>query len=130
MLQKTEARPHIFGARALHYRQGTAVTNAETPPTWSPEMALCPTYPYTLQEFVKDVSRWMAATKVTQERRGPFLALAIGGAGRTVVDELPDDLLAHGAVADLNDGRGAVHQNGPRLLFHALGRSSWTTQRH
>ena len=94
-------QPHIFGAQSLHYRQGTAVASTETPPTWAPEMALDAVYPYTLQEYMRDVSRWMAATKVTQSREGPLLALAIGGAGRTIADELPDDLLINGAEADL-----------------------------
>ena len=40
-----ENRPHIFGAAAPRYRQGAAVANAETPPTWSPEMAQGSTYP-------------------------------------------------------------------------------------
>ena len=115
-------QPHIFGANALHYRQGTAVATAETPPTWSPELALNTTYPYTLSEYMRDVQRWMAATKVTPERQGPLLALAIGGGGRTVADELPDELLAHGAVADLGDGLGQVHRTGPKLLLFALSR--------
>jgi len=115
-------QPHIFGANALHYRQCTAIANTETPPTWSPEMAHDANYPYTLKEYLKDVSRWMAATKVSAERRGPLLALAIGGAGRTVADDVPDDILAHGAVADLGDGYGSILHTGPKLLFHALGR--------
>jgi len=64
----------------------------------------------------------MAATKVSPERQGPLLALALGGAGRTVADELPNDLLAYGAVADLGDGQGMVQHTGPQLLFHALTR--------
>lgn len=82
--KRTEERPHIFGANALHYRQGTAVANTETPPTWSPEMAHDTRYPYTLAEYLRDVSRWMAATKVSADRQGPLLALAIGGAARQI----------------------------------------------
>ena len=85
-------------------------------------MAHDPTYPYTLQENLRDVRRWMAATKVSAERQGPLLALAIGGAGRTVADELPDTLLAHGATADLGDGQGHILHSGAQLLFHALQR--------
>ena len=44
-----ESRPHMFGADAMHYRQGTAVATADSPPSWAPEMALDPTYPYTLR---------------------------------------------------------------------------------
>ena len=57
-------QPHIYGAEALHYRQGTAVANTETPPTWSPEMAHDVLYPYILDEYMMDVSRWQHATKV------------------------------------------------------------------
>lgn len=115
-------QPHIYGAAAQHYRQGTAVANAETPPSWSPEMAHDPRYPYTLVEYQRDVSRWLSATKVNQERQGALLALAIGGAARTVVDDIPDDLLCSGGQADLGDGLGTVHRTGPQLLFHALYR--------
>ena len=119
---RAEARPHIFGAHALQYRQGTAIANTETPPTWAPEMAHDTTYAYTLREYQKDVSRWMAATKVNAERQGPLLALAIDGAARTVADDMPNDILAYGSVADLLDGQGAVHHSGPQLLFQALTR--------
>ena len=69
---------------------------------------------------MNDVSRWMAATKVNQERQGPLLASAIGGAGRTVADEIDDTLLAHGDNMDLGDGEGLKYRTGPRLLFIAL----------
>ena len=119
---RTEARPHIFGATALHYRQGTAVANTETPPTWAPEMAHDAVYPYTLTEYKRDVSRWLAATKVNAERRGPILALAIGGAGRAVVDEIDDEQLVNGVDMDINDGQGLRLVSGPRLIFLALER--------
>ena len=122
MASRHECRPHIFGAAALHHRQGAAVANAETPPTWSPEMAQGPAYPYTSGEYTNDVSRWMSATKVAKGRQGRLLALAIGGAGRTVVDEIDDAFLQYGGVVDLNDGEGPTHRTGPRLLFIALER--------
>ena len=122
MPSRTEPKPHIFGARALQYRQGTAVATTETPPTWSPERALDPTYPYTLKEYMRDVGRWMSATKVAPQRQGPLLALAIEGAARMVVDEIPDDQLVNGHLADIGDGQGQVHRSGPALLFIALQR--------
>ena len=118
----SEPRPHIFGAHALHYRQGSAMGNTEIPPTWSPEMAHDASYPYTLAEYLRDVTRWMSLTKVSVERQGALLAMAIGGAGRTVADEIPADMLQNGAQADLGDGVGNVYRSGPQLLFHALGR--------
>ena len=47
-------QPHIYGAAPLHYRQGTAVATAETPPVWAPEKAADPNFPYTLTEYIKD----------------------------------------------------------------------------
>ena len=46
---------------------------------FTPELANDTAYPYTLAEFQRDASRCMASTKVPGERRGPLLALAIGG---------------------------------------------------
>ena len=116
------SQPHIFGAKPLHYRQGTAFASGDAPPIWSPEMSLDTSYPYTLEEYMFDVSRWMAATKVAAERQGPMIALALGGAARTLADNIPTELLASGSVADLGDGLGAVQRSGPKLLMIALGR--------
>ena len=117
-----EPRPHIFGAHALHYRQGAAMGSTEIPPTWRPEMAHDHQYPYTLTEYLRDVQRWMSLTMVSADRQGPLLSMAIGGAGRTVVDKIPAEMLANGATADLGDGQGNIYRSGPQLLFHALHR--------
>ena len=117
---RAEALPHLFGANALQYRQGTAVANADTPPTWAPEMASEGAFPYTLSEWQRDVGRWLRATKASEQRVGPLLSLAVGGAARVVVDELEPDLLAHGADLDLGSGRR--HYNGVELIFHVLQR--------
>ena len=85
-------------------------------------MSLDTTYPYTLEEYMFDISRWMAATKVAAERQGPMIALALGGAARTLADTIPTELLTSGSVADLGDGLGAVRRSGPRLLMLALQR--------
>ena len=115
-----ESRPHIFGANPLQFRQGTSVATTEVPPTWTPEMALDSHYPYTLREYIRDVSRWMVATKVSQARQGPLLALAVGGAARTVVEVIDDVHLINGAIFDSGDGQGAIQHSGPELLFHCL----------
>ena len=107
-----ERQPHIYGATPLHYRQGVAVANGESPPTWSPEMANDQQYPYTLEEFRRDVSRWQAATKVTVARQGPLLALAIGGSARSLIDDIDEILLMNGGVSDFNDGLGYVQRSG------------------
>ena len=114
------ARPHIFGAAALHYRQGSAVANTETPPTWSPEMASDGSFPYTLTEYKRDVKRWVGATKVAQDRQACLVALAIGGAARRVIDEIDDNILMNGMDGDLGDGLGAQHHSWLKCLFHAL----------
>ena len=112
---RQQTRPQIYGANPHHYRRGTAVANTETPPAWSPEDALDLAFPYTLEEYVTDASRWQAATKVEPARQGPLIALAIGGAARTVVDEIPNDVLIYGGVLDTGDCLGAVHRTGVQL---------------
>ena len=62
----------------------------------------------------------MAATKVSQERQGPLLALSIGGAGRRIADMLDESLLIHGG--DGNFGQGVQWYCGVRFLFEALNR--------
>ena len=118
-----EPQPHPYGALPLQYRQGTHVANTETLPTWSPEQALHPQYPYTLSEYMLDTRRWMAATKVSEPRLGPLLALAVGGAARSVVDDIPERLLINGGNEDLGDGNGMTHHSGPSILFIHLQRA-------
>ena len=69
-----------------------------------------------------DVSRWQAATKVDAARQGPLIALSIGGAARTIVDKIPNDILVHGGVLDLGDGLGEQRRTGAQLIIHALKR--------
>jgi len=114
------SQPHIHGAAPLRYRQGTSVTLDGSPPTWSPEMAHEAPYHYTLKEWRRDVLRWAAATKVSPERQGPLLALAVGGAARTRVDEISEIALRNGAQIDLGDGRGHVQRSGIELVLAAL----------
>jgi hypothetical protein len=115
-----EAQPHLFGARPHQYRQGHAVLNGEDPPSWMPEMAHDKTYPYSLEEWARDVRRWQFSTKVSIERQGPKLSLAIGGAARVIVDDLPEELLASGSIVDFGDGKGLVHRTGVELVFRAI----------
>ena len=105
-------QPHIFGAVPQHYRRGTAVATAETPPWWSPELESDPAYPYSIDEWRRDVRRWMAATKVAPERQGPLLALSLGTTARTIADDMSEEIIARGALVDLGDGRGAVPRSG------------------
>ena len=116
-MQRCERQPHIYGAKPLHYRQGVGVANGEQPPTWSAELAVNPDYPYTLEEYRRDVRRWCGATKVTEERQGPLLSLAIGGSARTVIDEIDDFALARGVEADFGDGLGVIWRSGIDIIF-------------
>ena len=77
-------------------------------------------YPYTLEEWARDVRRWCFATKVTEERQANLLALALGGSARSLVDEISEDLLRDGGDADFGDGRGREHKTGFQLLYRAL----------
>ena len=117
-----ETMPHLFGANAMQYRQGTLVANAETPPAWWPDLALNPVYPYTLKEYARDIGRWIKATRVTAERLGPLISLSLGGAARTIIDEVDDDIVAYGCQYDFGDGRGYVHRTGPECIMHILRR--------
>eukprot|EP00971_Amphidinium_carterae_P153335 3039826-Amphidinium_carterae.3 len=117
-----ERQPQLFGALPLQYRAGTSVSTTKSPPTWSPEHAHNTDYPYTLTEYERDVRRWQAATEVAESRQGPLLSLAVGGAARSIADELPTELLKTGGLADLGDGRGQIMRSGVDLLLHALHR--------
>eukprot|EP00971_Amphidinium_carterae_P267164 5299901-Amphidinium_carterae.1 len=117
-----ERQPQLYGALPLQYRAGTSISTTKSPPTWSPEHAHNVEYPYTLAEYEKDVRRWQAATEVAESRQGPLLSLAVGGAARSIADEVPTEILRSGGIADLNDGRGNVHRSGVDLLLHALHR--------
>eukprot|EP00971_Amphidinium_carterae_P338489 6475850-Amphidinium_carterae.2 len=119
-----ERQPQLFGALPLQYRAGTSVSTTKSPPTWSPEHAHNADYPYTLAEYERDARRWQAATEVSEARQGPLLSLAVGGAARSIADELPVEFLKSGpgGVADLGDGRGVQQRSGVDLLLHALHR--------
>jgi hypothetical protein len=77
-------------------------------------------YPYSLEEWARDVRRWQFSTKTASERQGPKLSLAIGGAARVIVDDLPEELLASGSTVDFGDGKGLVHRTGVELIFRAI----------
>lgn len=67
-----------------------------------------------------DLRRWLAATKLSDERKGPLVSLAVGGAARIALDELDEETLIQGAVADFDDGRGACHRSGIECLVRCL----------
>ena len=115
-----ERQPHLVGVRPQQYRQGASVTNGDDPPSWSPEMAHDTEYPYTLEEWWRDVRKWAWSTKIPKERQGPRLSLAVGGAARTLTDEIPEEILANGGAADFGDGKGMEQKSGIQFLFRAI----------
>ena len=62
--RRREPQPHIYGALPGQFRNGMALVNGETPPTWMPEMALDPIYPYTIEEFAGDLLKSPPSAKV------------------------------------------------------------------
>ena len=119
-VQQAERQPHLFGAHAHQYRQGIAVGDGNNPPPWCPELAHDREYPYTLAEWKRDLRRWQAATKVPPHRQGPSVALAVGGAARTVIDDVEEEILINGVVADFHDGAGDVIRSGVAALIRVL----------
>ena len=77
-------------------------------------------YPYSVLEWEKDVRRWCAATKVSAERQGPLLSLAVGSAARIYADEITVPILQHGGYLDLADGQGQVWHSGVDILLAVL----------
>jgi hypothetical protein len=83
-------------------------------------MAYNSQYPYTIEEWRLDVERWLAATRVSDDRKGVLLSLAVGGAARKAIEIIPVPLLQHGAVYDLQDVQGAVQRSGAEMLVWIL----------
>jgi len=77
-------------------------------------------FPYTLSEWRRDLRRWQAATKVPGHRQGPSVSLAVGGAARTVLDEVDEETLIHGVLADFRDGQGEIQHTGIAALLRVL----------
>ena len=124
-LRHGDARqPQLYGAAPLQYRQGTAVATGESPPQWIPNMEADSLYPYSVVEWERDVRRWCAATKVTAERQGPLLSLAVGSAARIYADQISTPVLQYGALMDLGDGLGNVHRTGVDILLAVIKQSS------
>ena len=73
MLRSVERQPQLFGAIPGAYINGQVVGTGDSPPTWSPDMASNPDFPYGIEEYAEDIHRWVAATRMTRERRGNFL---------------------------------------------------------
>ena len=108
----TERQPDLFGAAPFQYRAGTDVADVNKPPAWEPEMAYGHGYQYGLEEWIKDLRRWLAATKLSEQCKGPLVSLAVGGAARIVLEEFDGNIVIDGAMVDVGDGRGLTQQTG------------------
>eukprot|EP00928_Gymnodinium_smaydae_P086384 TRINITY_DN7046_c0_g1_i1.p1 TRINITY_DN7046_c0_g1~~TRINITY_DN7046_c0_g1_i1.p1 ORF type:complete len:308 (-),score=45.25 TRINITY_DN7046_c0_g1_i1:616-1539(-) len=88
------------------------------PPAWSPDYESV--YPYRLWQA--DVILWSLGTDVEERRKAPLIVLALGGAARDLAREIPLNILANGAVADLGDGAGPQQLSGVTYLLNGLSR--------
>ena len=116
----TERQPHLFGAAPFQYRAGSDIADMNKPPSWEPELAHNKDYAYTLEEWIRDLRRWLAATKLHTARQGPLISLSVGGAARMVLDELDEETLIHGTVADFGDGQGRQAHSGVECIIRVL----------
>ena len=114
----SERQPHLYGAAPFQYRAGSDIADINKPPAREPEMAHNRDYPYTLEEWVRDLRRWLAATKIAGQRLGPLVSLSVGGAARIVLDELDEDTLVNGTVA--NFGEGTRQHSGVECIIRVL----------
>ena len=90
----TEPQPHLFGQAPQYFRGGMAVSDANVPPPWAPEMAHHPTFPYTLAEWERDVRRWIARhLRPSVKQLPPHLGVVVTIFHRSDVHRLPDQQL-------------------------------------
>ena len=66
---------------------------SKVPPYWSPDLELRG-YPFAV--WLKDLGLWAAGTELAAERVAPVVAQRLGGAAKTLVRELPPNLLQTG----------------------------------
>ena len=88
------------------------------PPSWSPDQERT----YSLRAYRDDVMLWMAATDMDMARRGPALALRLGGDAKAMAIALGAAELTGGRVGQDNAGN-PVLEDGPSLLLRLLARA-------
>lgn len=99
------------------------IATGRIPPSWSPEQDK--RYPYRL--WMQDVQLWCAATDIPEERQAAVVALRVLGSAKSIVREIPPNLLIQGQdVPDPNPALAAqgamVHQTGLEVLLRSLNR--------
>ena len=77
-------------------------------------------YAYNLEEWIRDLRRWMAATKLSANRQGPLVSLAVGGAARICLEDMDEEILINGAHADFDDGQGLRQRTGVECIIRVL----------
>ena len=93
------------------------LANGRVPPTWSVEQDKR----YPLRHYVQDLALWAAGTDVDINRRGPVAALRLTGAARTIIREMPPELLQLGQVVADQNGQ-PLQLTGLQVLVRALER--------
>ena len=90
--------------------------STRNPPAWSPDIEA--QYPF--RHWVADVVTWCLSTDVEEPRKGPQIELALGGAARDFVREIPLQAKIHGSTVDLGDGNGPQQLTGAAFILHSL----------
>lgn len=95
------------------------IATGRIPPAWSPEGDR--RYPF--RHWEQDVQLWVAATDIPEERIGAVVALRVLGSAKSLIREIPPDLLINGQdVPDPQNPQGLIHQTGLEVLLRTLAR--------
>ena len=120
----TERQPHTDGAAPFQYRADTDIADYHRLRSWEPEFADDRDRPYDfgypLETWIRDVRRWLAITTIPESKQGFMISLSVGGAARMVLDDLDEDILVNGQVADFGDGQGRILHSGAECIFRTL----------
>lgn len=100
-------------------------STTKVPPYWEP--GLEQEYPFRI--WLQDLELWVYSTEVATERKGPSIALRLGGTAKALVREIPPATLAHGANRAVDppqyNGQGdpvMEHRSGVQVIIDMLRR--------
>ena len=115
-----ERQPHIFGAQAGQYSEGTVFGNYREPPKWWPGKQLeNKLLPYTASRYCRDLIIWENGTDIPVERQGFVILGALGGQARKRIEQLGEEYIRNGGYDqnDINPVTGMPrHYTGPALI--------------
>ena len=93
--------------------------SGKVPPTWSPERQKH----YSLLQYEQDLRIWAASTDVDDLRKGPLVALRLGGSAKVLMREMDVDMMSNGVdIADPNAQNGLRHISGCEFILRQLQR--------